>query len=158
MRLVAALAFFLAAGTAQAACPIELAIYREDEIGAQIEFLPNDAAFVTNTFKLVAGADLVLEGHVTWTDHVHRPIGTITHGCPEGDVTGDEIEACTMWQGVIYAGDDRGNIGLLSAEGDDAPISLILTDLGRQLRVSPLYGGSLSEVPWDIFTLSGCQE
>ena len=37
--------------------------------------------------------------------------------CPKGDVTGAELAVCTVWQGVIYTSDDKGNIELLPAEG-----------------------------------------
>ena len=54
---------------------------------------------------------------------------------------------------------DRGSIGLLPAEGVEAPKTLILPDLGPMLRQSSAYGGNgFSKVPSDVFTLKGCQE
>ena len=61
--------------------------------------------------------DVVLDGIVQWSDGVARPNGMLMHKCPEGDVTGAELAVCTVWQGVIYTSDDKGNIELLPAEG-----------------------------------------
>jgi NAD(P)-dependent dehydrogenase (short-subunit alcohol dehydrogenase family) len=33
----------------------------------------------------------------------------VMHNCPEGDVTGEEIAACTVWEGVIYTLDGLVN-------------------------------------------------
>ncbi|TIT58055.1 MAG: hypothetical protein E5W90_37115, partial [Mesorhizobium sp.] len=79
--------------------------------------------------------------------------------CPTGDVTGDELAACTVWEGVVYSADEKGNIALLPAEGVDAPKALIFPDLGPSLQMSSAYGANgFSKVPWDVFSLKGCQE
>ena len=55
--------------------------------------------------------------------------------------------------------DEQGNIDLMPPEGADAPKSLILTDLGRALRLSAAYDAAgLAAAPWDVFSLHGCQE
>ena len=74
------------------------------------------------------------------------------------DVTGDELDACTVWQGVIYTADAAGAIGLLPKRGD-APETLVFPDLGPSLQLSAAYGANgFSKVPWDVFALKGCQE
>ena len=74
-------------------------------------------------------------------------------------LTGAEIEACTLWEGIIYTADSSGNIELVPAEGVDAPQTLIFPDLGPALRMSAAYGAKgFSKVPWDVFALKGCQE
>ncbi|TGW05940.1 hypothetical protein EN788_44805, partial [Mesorhizobium sp. M2D.F.Ca.ET.145.01.1.1] len=75
-------------------------------------------------------------------------------------VTGAELAACTLWNGVIYTADDKGAVGLLPAEGVEAPKTLILPDLGPVLRQSRAYGGGtgFSKVPSDVFSMKGCQE
>ena len=139
-------------------CPIELATYRDMEQVGSVEFTPTgDAATVTNSFKLLLDNDVVLDGIVQWSER--RPYGMLMHNCPEGDVTGADLDACTAWQGVIYTSDGEGNIELLPAEGAAAPRKLILPDLGPSLRMSAAYGANgFSTVPWDVFELSGCQE
>lgn len=103
--------------------------------------------------------DVVLDGIVMWSDGIGRPYGMLTYKRPEGDATGAEIAACTMWEGVIYTSDDLGNIELLPPEAAGAPRKLIFADLGPSLRHSAAYGAAgFSKVPWDVFKLSGCQE
>ncbi|MER8464240.1 hypothetical protein [Mesorhizobium sp. M1396] len=150
----------LAVAGAHAACPIELAVYGDTQSGAEINFTPTGtSASVTNTFRMILDNNVVLNGIVMWNEGVSRPNGALMYKCPEGDVTGEELAACTPWHGVIYTSDDKGSIGLLPAEGVVAPKMLILPDLGPALRQSSAYGGSgFSKVPWDAFTLKGCQE
>ena len=52
---------------------------------------------------MVLDKGVVLDGIVMWTDGVSRPHGSLMYKCPTGDVTGDELAACTVWQGVIYS-------------------------------------------------------
>ena len=146
--------------TAHAACPLELAVYGDAESEAGIDFRPTmNSATVTNSFKMVLDKGVMLDGIVMWTDGVARPQGSLMYKCPTGDITGDELAACTVWEGVIYGADDKGNIALLPAEGADAPKSLIFPDLGASLQMSAAYGpGGFSKVPWDVFLLKGCQE
>jgi hypothetical protein len=143
-----------------AACPIELATYADMEGVAELEFTPTlEAITVTNSFKLLLDNNVVLDGVVQWTQGVARPNGMLMHECPEGDVTGQELAICTVWQGVIYTSDKLGNIALLPVEGAEAPEKLILPDLGPSLRLSSAYGANgFSNVPWDVFALKGCQE
>lgn len=144
---------------ALAACPIELATYRDLDDTASLEFRPTgENAAVTNTFRVIIDATM-LDGIVMWSDGVARPNGILSLKCPQGDVTGEELEACTLWQGVIYTSDDAGRIGLLPDESNPAPKTLILSDLAHALRFSPAYGkDGFVKIPGDVFTMSGCQE
>lgn len=158
---VAGVVLWSVCGTvANAACPIELAVYAETQSGAELNFTPTlEAVTVTNSFRMLLDNDVVLDGIVQWTEDVARPHGMLMYKCPEGDVTGEELAICTVWQGVIYASDATGNIALLPAEGAGAPERLIFPDLGPSLRLSSAYGpNGFSKVPWDVFALKGCQE
>ncbi|AZN96967.1 hypothetical protein EJ066_06525 [Mesorhizobium sp. M9A.F.Ca.ET.002.03.1.2] len=159
-HMVGLLAFLATSSAALAACPLELAVYGDAESAAEIDFRPTmESAVVTNTFKMMLDKGVVLDGIVMWTEGVARPHGSLMYKCPTGDVTGDELAACTVWEGVIYSSDDQGNIALLPAEGVDAPKSLIFPDLGPSLEMSAAYGANgFSKVPWDVFSLKGCQE
>ncbi|MCZ8544123.1 hypothetical protein OOJ09_08035 [Mesorhizobium qingshengii] len=150
----------LLSANAHAACPIELAVYGDAQSGTEIDFTPTGtSAVVTNSFRMILDNNVVLNGIVMWSSGEARPNGSLMYKCPEGDVTGGELAACTLWNGVIYTSDDKGAIGLLPAQGVDAPKTLILPDLGPSLRHSLAYGGSgFSKVPSDVFTLKGCQE
>ena len=158
--MAGSLAFLAAGSAAIAACPIELAVYADTQSGSEIDFTPTGtSAVVTNSFRMILDNNVVLNGIVMWSSGEARPNGSLMYKCPEGDVTGGELAACTLWNGVIYTSDDKGAIGLLPAQGIDAPKTLILPDLGPSLRHSLAYGGSgFSKVPSDVFTLKGCQE
>ena len=157
--MVFACAAILAVTSALAACPVELAVYGDRDNAAGIDFRPAAGlATVTNAFRMNLGDGTVLDGMVMWSEGTERPYGTLTYRCPEGDVTGDELEACTVWQGVIYAVDGAGAIDLLPKTGE-APRLLVFPDLGPSLRLSTAYGqGGFTKVPWDVFALKGCQE
>jgi hypothetical protein len=149
-----------AAAPAHSACPIEFATYGESQSKARVEFTPTlQGAVVTNTFKMLLQNDVVLDGIVVWTEGVRRSNGMLMYKCPEGDVTGEEIAACTVWQGVIYASDRNEEITNLPAEGSRAPDRLLFADLGPALAASSAYGpGDSQKVPWDVFSQNGCQE
>lgn len=151
----------LAASSAFATCKQELSVYSEPEANASLEFTPaapNGSTSHTFTIKFPENS-VILDGIVMWTEGVARPVGIVMHKCPEGDVTGDELEACTVWQGVIYAVDSLGNVDLLPPEGADAAGQLLLPDFAPALRQSSAYGmAGLSKMPWDVFKMSGCQE
>lgn len=152
-------ALVLGATPAIAACPVELATYAGQGGTMAIEFRPTSASVtVTNSFRFLAG-ERALDGIVMWTAGAARSWGVVMDGSPEGDLTGAEISECTLWEGVVYVVDAGGKVGLLPAEGQPAPQTLILADLGPWLSQSEAWraAGSLAE-PWDVFTLSGCQE
>ena len=157
---LAVLSTLLGTAPALAACPMELAVYRDRDKVAEIDFRPGDeAAAVTNAFRLLLDGGVVVDGHVMWTAGIERPNGMLLHDCPEGDVTGAEIAACTVWQGVIYSVAEDGTVGLLPRAGEPAPKRLIFPDLGYSISASKP-GQTLQPgfVPFDMFELSGCQE
>lgn len=158
--LCGVLTSFQLASAAHAACPIELATYADKDKVAEINFTPGQGgATVANTFRMLLGNDVVLDGIVQWTEGVARSYGMLTHKCPDGDVTGEEYAACTVWQGVIYASDDQGNITLMPNEGVAAPRRLIFADLGPALRNAQAFGPKgLEKLPFDVFEMNGCQE
>jgi hypothetical protein len=150
----------LSATAAHAACPIELATYNDSDNVASVEFRPTgEGAAVTNTFKVVVGEDLVLDGIIIWTQEPARSIGMVTHQCPEGDVTGDEIAACTVWEGAVYSIETSGTVGLMPAEGKPAPAQLLFAGLGYGVAQHTSFRATgFDAVPWDLFQVSGCQE
>ena len=164
MRLIRTLLTTLAMAVAapslaSGACQMPLAVYSEAGSGASVEFRSRDTLMVSNAFRMVLRNDVVLDGFVMWTDDPGRPHGALMHNCPEGDVTGDELAACTAWEGVIYAVGADGKIGTLPTESETSPPLLIFADLGPGIRFSTAYDMIGREgLPWDVFTLSGCQE
>ena len=150
-----ALAFMT--GPCLAACPVELSVYSGRDDAVAIEFHPAQGAAVTNAYRLIHG-DLVLDGIVMWTQGVERPNGILSYQCPDGDVTGPEYDACTVWQGVIYAVDAAGHVGLLPRAGESAPERLLFPDLAHAIHAFPGFAGIDAKLSWDVFNLSGCQE
>ncbi len=158
-----AAALLLAAGLppAQAACPLELAVYGDEGGRAGLDFRPTgESAAVTNTFRMNLDAGIQLDGIVMWSEDMPRPYASLMHRCPEGDVTGEELAECTLWEGPVYAVDASGGAGPLPAENTPAPATLILPDLGPALWQSAVLGedADAARMPGDVFTLKGCQE
>jgi hypothetical protein len=50
-----------------------------------------------------AESGVTMEGVVMLAGEPDRPWGMIMHDCPQGDATGAEIAACTVWEGPVYA-------------------------------------------------------
>lgn len=89
-----------------------------------------------------------------------RPWGIVMFNCPEGDATGAEIAACTVWEGVIYGLDNAGNVFWLPplANGEAAADRILLPDFSASVRLSSAWGdGKLSTPPRDDFAYSGCR-
>ncbi|RWE15074.1 MAG: hypothetical protein EOS61_10940, partial [Mesorhizobium sp.] len=111
--LAGSLALTASNSAAQAACPIQLAVYGEAKSGAEIDFTPTGtSATITNTFRMILDNNTVLDGIAMWTEgNAGRPHGSLMYKCPTGDVTGEELAACTVWEGVIYSADEKGSVG-----------------------------------------------
>ena len=85
-----------------------------------------------------------------------RPVGMLMNNCPEGDVTGATIAACTVWKGIVYGIDEAtGHVDLLPPEGADAPDALLLPGFGPAVLSSSV-GKGLEAGPWDVFEFKGC--
>jgi hypothetical protein len=153
------LSALLAATPAVAAdCLQEQAIYGDAGGAYELRFEPvgSASAVTSNHFKIkVAKTDLVLDGIVMQSGEPVRPNGMIMNNCPEGDVTGDEIAACTVWEGVIYSIAADGKVGALPEEGRQAAAQLLLPDFGPAVRNSSIWGKA-TVAPWDVLTLKGC--
>lgn len=158
--VAAASALFLALSVAghatAAACSIEHAVFAEAETGIELRFFAasGENTPVSHGFEVAIG-DLRLDGHVMYDETTARPQAMLTHNCPEGDVTGADIAACTVWSGYVYGADGRGNIEILAPEGSEAPQRLLLPGLGPALKASPI-GGAIGGMPWDVYEFKHC--
>lgn len=160
MRIALVLAGLCAATAAFATeCRQDRAIYTDRDGGYELAFEPvgSDAAATSHHFKLkVLASGTVLDGVVMPGDPA-RSNGMVMYKCPDGDVTGEEIAACTVWEGVVYALDGAGDAGLLPDEGATAAEILLLSGFGPSLRYSTLWDeGKASVAPWDVFKRKGC--
>ena len=144
---------------ALAACPQELAIY-EDSAGQALTFSPPPAGgqAAEHAFSLrINGQDL--QGVVMWSTDPDRPNGIVMDKCPDGDVTGEELEACTVWQGVIYGLKPNADAAFLGKRGSDHAEALLLPDLSRAVQ-NHTFKNSMPSPPKaeDVFRMKACQE
>ncbi|WP_047466062.1 hypothetical protein [Rhizobium rhizogenes] len=142
-------------------CVQEKAVYGDMDDAYELRFEPaGPAAAVSNKFKFaVRNTSIVAEGVIMRSDDGPHANGTIMFNCPEGDVTGADLRACTVWQGMVYASDMKGDISVLPMEGAGAAARLFLPALGPSIRQSIIWGkGKATVAPWDVLTLKGCDE
>ncbi|HXV29876.1 MAG TPA: hypothetical protein VD840_06060 [Sinorhizobium sp.] len=150
----------VAAPAAADECKQAQAIYADPAGGYELSFEPvgSESAATSNHFKISVGdTGLRLDGVVLWSGEPERPNGIVMHNCPEGDVTGEELRACTVWQGVVYTVDKAGQVGLLEAEDARAAEQILLPDFGPSLRASSAWGeGKARSDSSDVFQFKGC--
>jgi hypothetical protein len=143
-----------------AECKQERAIYADRDGAYELAFEPVDSEAASSSYRFsmaVKNTDVKLEGFVMGSEPVDRPNGILFHDCPEGDVTGEDLAKCTVWEGVIYAG-AQGKIALLPPTGSDAAQEILLPGFGPAIRDSSAWGaGKASVVPWDVLVLKGCK-
>jgi hypothetical protein len=156
-----ALLLALSVQAAQAAdCKQEKAIYADRDGAYELKFEAVDSEAASSSYRFtvaVRNTDVVLDGFVMGSEPVNRPNGILFHDCPEGDTTGEEIARCTVWQGVIY-GTSGGRIDLLPVTGAPAATEILLPGLPLGLIESTAWGkGKATVVPWEAFSLKGCQ-
>jgi len=149
----------LAPSLADAACVQQKAAYQDRDGAYELIFEPteSDASSASHRLRMtIAGSTLVLDGYVMPSDPVDRSNGMLFNHCPEGDVTGADIAACTVWEGGIYAS-AAGKISALPQQGAKAATEILLAGFGPALMRSTAWGpGKATVVAWDVFTLKGC--
>ncbi|MCV3767322.1 hypothetical protein [Rhizobium sp. TRM95796] len=161
-RAFAAFTLLLSAGPTLAspsACTQERAVYADADKLFELRFLPVDSqsASATHRFEIVRpGKRPTLDGYVMSTEPVARSSGMVFNQCPEGDVTGEDLAKCTVWEGVIY-GEAAGRLNLLPQQGQRAAPEILLSGFGPALVQSSAWDNDKDRIaPWDVFTLKGC--
>jgi hypothetical protein len=160
-RTTTALLLFLSAQAAFAAdCKQEKAIYADRDGAYELKFEAVDSEASSSSYRFtvtVKDTEVKLDGFVMGSEPVNRPNGILFHNCPEGDTTGEEIQKCTVWQGVIYAA-NGGKFDLLPLTGSAAAPEILLPGLPLGLIESTAWGnGKATVVPWEALSLKGCQ-
>ena len=164
MALCALGAYSIVAAQAQASdCLQGKAIYTDADKAYELRFSgtgDDGRGMASNLFTLTRkDGGKILDGSVLWSNGIARPNGTLRYQCPAGDITGDELDACRVWQGVIYSVYPDGVVDLLPPDTDPAAAGLLLPNFGRSLRYSkPWTEENLDVVPWDHFTYIGCSK
>jgi hypothetical protein len=165
-RILAAALSLVLASSASANCVQELATYKDAAANGELAFIPKkdgEVDTMLSRFTITFPENnVVLDGIITEAgEPFFRPLGMIMHKCPEGDATGDEIAACTVWQGIVYGLDKVGNVFYLpsTSEGQGAADTLLFPDLGAAVQMSTAFGaGRLTTAPKDDFKQSACLE
>jgi hypothetical protein len=148
----------MASTSAHAACLQELSIY-EDANGNVVTFTPpTESQASEHEFTLRIG-QTSLQGVVLWSKDPDRPNGIIMDQCPDGDVTGEELEKCTVWQGVIYGLTKDAAAPYLGKRGTSHSEALLLPDFSRYAMEHEFKTPLSSPVKVDdVFKMKGCQE
>jgi len=155
--------------SAYAACTQDRAIYgdRDDHYTLAFKPTPEDVPVVTsNEFTITENGDgaadaqkkaFKLDGVVMWTEGVARPNGLLMYNCPEGDVAGDELDDCTIWQGVIYALKEGAEADLLPKAKEPAAQALLFPDLAGSLDAFDFGSAKPAEpLSWEVFRFKEC--
>lgn len=119
-------------------CPQEKAIYDQKDGSFRLAFKPVGAegAVMVNRFELIAGKD-VLAGFVMDSEEPSRSVARIENRCPDGDVTGEDLAACTVYEGYAYAIGPEGQTGMIARPHEQAAPHLLLAGFAPVLSLSP---------------------
>lgn len=138
--LLSVLMLALGAGMAKAAdCPQEKAVYNQAGGSFRLAFKPvgSDAAVMVNRFELVVDRQ-VFTGFVMESEEPTRSVLRIENKCPDGDVTGEDLAACTLFEGYAYAIGAAGETGPLPKGSAKAAPHLLLAGFAPVLLQSPV--------------------
>lgn len=162
---LAVAASLMAAAPAMAAidCTQDRAVYADSEGRTTVSFKvtpDNVPAMTSNEFTIaVQDADIRMDGVVMWLSGVPRPGGIVMYQCPDGDVTGEELEACTIWQGVIYALQQGANAGFLPKAKEPAAEALLFPDFADYVTAFDFRKDKpLGTFPFEVFRFRECTE
>ncbi|WP_244499579.1 hypothetical protein [Rhizobium sp. AC44/96] len=143
-----------------AECKQGSAVYTDRDGAYELRFSPlnSEAAAASNQFKIkVLKTSMVLDGYVMPSEEPDRSIGMIMFNCPGGDVTGDDLNACTIWQGMVYGVDAKGEMNNLEPEAGAAADKIVLPGIGPAIRASSIWGeGKAYVAPWDVLNFKEC--
>ena len=143
-----------------AECTQDHAIYEDASQKYRLSFeSTSEASAVSHLFTMeIAKTDVRMDGNVQLTDPVPRSLGILLNKCPDGDVTGADLEACTIWQGLVYAIDAKGKVDNLAAASAPAANQILLADFGAALHQSKIWTDKkLLEAPYDVFSFKECR-
>lgn len=152
----------LNAGSSQAGftiCKQQSARYIDPESGLIFSFKTDNenSAFLQEFSLSSEKSDVKLDGFITLQGEPLRPVAYAIHQCPDGDVTGEELAKCTIWQGVPYGRYSDGDIGLLPDSDQPAVTQILLPDFARSVMSKPIWTEmNISQEPFEVFDLLDC--
>lgn len=158
VRAAFAALLFSTGAVAQDDCPQGRAIYTDADDGWQLTFTEPEQGLgiSTNYFTLSPkGSDLELQAWVRWDDEPEAPFADVLLNCPDGDVTGAEMDACRVWRGPVYELSEEGGADWLPQGDEPAVPALLLPLLAQAIKRSDV-GAEVKALPWDAWSLTGC--
>ncbi len=158
-QIICCMVLAVCLASAANACPQDQAIYGDADKSYELAFSPaaSEAVMTSHQFSLTyKSTGLVMQGYVMDSENGDQSLATLLYQCPEGDVTGADIAACTVWEGAINLhGEDR--LEKLPPSDQTAAGEILLAELAEAVRNSTVWGDDeVSLAPGDIFTLEGC--
>lgn len=150
----------------RAACMQNQAVYSDVSDTYTLTFRPEVEADYqlepapTNEFTITAASkpDFKLTGLVIWDGEKNpRPTGLIMNDCRGDGVMPEEIEECSVWQGVVYSLKDNADAGLLPKPAEPAAPALLFPDLIAAFNTVN-FGESQPEqtLDWEVFRYKQC--
>lgn len=143
-------------------CRQDQATYGDEDNLYRVSFLREDGeqGFVTNRFTIAKkGKKPFLSGWVLWTDEEPRSEAIVTWNCPGGDITGEELDICTIWKGVAYSVYSDGHVDLIPPGEETASSGILLPGFGPELKKSKAFADeNLTKAPWEYFRFAECQD
>nr|WP_316656694.1 hypothetical protein [uncultured Gellertiella sp.] len=154
----AALVSGAVAHAADQACPQAKAVYGSPDRTYRLTFRPvtDKAAAISHLFTLARG-NQTLDGLILESDEPVRSLARMMKDCPDGDVTGADLRACTAFEGYVYAISATGETANLGPGDGPAARHLLLAGLGPAFAASPLAAKTGLAPPLsDSFDLKEC--
>ncbi len=148
-------------GAASAACMQNRAVYTDNNQNYTLTFSPSqkEDEQSSNSFVIAANQtpDFKLQGNVQWSEGSSRPTAMITYNCANDEGAEDEIDDCTIWQGVVYALKDGADAELLPRNDEPAAAAILFPDFVSMLD-SYDFGQAKPAEPlnWEVFRFKAC--
>ncbi|MCY6383421.1 hypothetical protein [Hoeflea prorocentri] len=136
-------------------CPQVLAGYAANDDAVRLEFNGSD----NMSFRFLVAGEEPYDGFVFEAENEPGIAGVILDNCPDGDVTGVELDACTVWRGHMYGIDDNGGTVELGAADAPAVGQLHLKGLAEALtKRLPDLAERIPQDQIERLNLVACQE
>lgn len=152
--------------SAFAACTQNRAIYTDHNDNFTLSFRPETPSDLkltpspTNEFTITANdkPEYKLSGLVIWPEEgVARPTALVMYNCTGDGSNAEDLDDCSIWQGVVYALKDGADAGLLPKAEDPAAQAVLFPDLIGALETYD-FGAAKPEKPldWEVFRFKQC--
>lgn len=150
------------------ACMQNRAVYTDRDDNYTLTFRPeesNDLQFSpapTNEFTIVSNEkpDFKLTGLVVWPEEaVKRPLAMIMYNCGGAGASSEDLEDCSIWQGVVYALKEAAEAEPLPKAEEPAAQTVLFPDLLGALDAYDFGEAKPAEpLTWEAFRFKTCTQ